>query len=528
MKVEVPSSGVPRLVALHITPVCSHRCPFCYASDDQHVSQGHPKFQVLRRVVDELSRAGVEELSLLGGDPACYPDVIPLAKHASESGMSVSILSNTLTFPHGGDELAAEYIDSFETTVHHYMADEHDAFCCAQGAYKRVVGQLKKFADLGKKTGVAINVTPMTATIVAEMVRSLVVDYGIPLDYVIVQRIIPFGRAAGSSEFTLSRMHVERALEGIDQAHRELGVNVVMEDPFPLCIIPHKYWPYMQRCEWGYTKASVSADGGLSRCGADPRYRLGNVLETSLKELWTNSVILRSFREKEYLPGRCRVCDNLEDCGGGCPLSCEIEKDHGIDYLCAEFDELDAQIHGELEFAMAARSELSSILQIEWGNFQGYGHLFTVESIQKWYDHIPDSFYVVRDSHGWVLAYAVLVPISQTLFERICRGDVSSLPQFPQEDVGPNTSDYWHLEVLASVPKRSASRVGAFLVRKVGEQLLCKAKYVTTSPITPIGERLCRYFGFEHTADEDPSEGGYPVYMRRVDPSDVVRRLQRF
>lgn len=219
----------------------------------------------------------------------------------------------------------------------------------------------------------------------------------------------------------------------------------------------------------------------------------------------------------------------MELCGGGCPLSCEIEKDHGVDYLFLKYEKLDQEIHGQIEFAPAKEDELSSILQIEWSNFPGYGHIFTVESLKKWYRQTPSSFWVVRDSKRWVLGYAAIVPVSQRLSQRILRGDLSSLTQFAEDEVRtPDGTEYFHIEVLATVPSRTASRAGRYLINQVGAYLLTHARYVTTSPVTDIGVRLCRYFNFQRVADEIVDGMSYPIYYLEVDKDQIWPRLKSF
>lgn len=519
------------LVALHITGVCSHRCPFCYVARKDNLKPIHPPIQQLKMVVDALATANVKSITLLGGDPASYPPVVELAKYVCQHGIAVSIMSNTMRFLNSSDEEAAKYISAFEATIHHYLPKTHDEFCHSPGAYNNVVNKLRRFSELGRKTGIAINVMPMTADVIYNIVEQIVVKSNVPLNYIVVQRIIPFGRASNSSEFAIMHQHVEKALVGINRVHEELGLDIMVEDPFPLCVIPERYKKYMQKCEWGYTKASVDANGNLSRCGADPRYRLGNIIEQSLLEIWNNSEVLKSFRCKKYLPGRCQVCPDLESCGGGCPLSCEIEKDHSVDYLYSEFERLDEETHGKLEFGAARYEELSSILQIEWNNFPGYGHMFSVDSIQKWYKHNPRIFHVVRDSRGRVLAYAAIVPIEKSLFECIKRGQLSSITQFPFNQVLTNfDSDYWHIEVIARVPSKTLSRVGSYLINSVGYLLLKYAKHVTASPITVIGERLSSYFGFQRVSTENFAGKEYPVFYLEVskEKAAIENKLLRF
>lgn len=515
------------LAALHITGVCSHKCPTCYIANDL-IKPKHPLLLDLLKIVDELAKNEIKEIVLLGGDPACYPNVIELAKYIHEKGIKISILSNTLNFPNTTIEEASKYIDAFETTIHHYIPEKHDEFCSKEGAYNNVVNQLRKASMLNKKTGIAINVIPEISDKIYELVNRIVKIEKVNLDYIIVQRIVPFGRASKSSDFTLSRKHAEQALAGIKKVDKVLNIQISVEDPFPLCVLPENVKKYMTPCAWGYTKVAVNAQGDLSRCGADPRYRLGNIFVDNLKDIWNNSEILKSFRSREYLPGRCRICESIENCGGGCPLSCEIEKDHGIDYLFLEYEKLDEEIHGNITFTKAKEFELSSILQIEWSDFPRYGHVFSVSSLKKWFKYNPNMFWVVKDSRNWVLGYATLVPITKSLHNDICNGKYSSLVEFPDNQVLKSSfSDYYHIEVIAMVPSRTASRAGRFLINNVSH-LLINRKYITASPVTDIGIRLCNFFEFEFVTNEVSDTTPYPIYKLVVNKKNLIDKISRF
>jgi radical SAM protein with 4Fe4S-binding SPASM domain len=494
----------------------------------------HPPLDQLTRIVDALAAATVREVTFLGGDPAIYPSAVPLARHANERGIAVSILSNTHRYPGSSVEEAANWVSAFETTIHAPKPEEHDAFCQKKGAFEYVVSRLRRAAAAGRKTGLAINVTPQSAGQVFDIADTVRNRYGVPLDYIIVQRIIPFGRAQTTSAFTIAREHAERALVDIERIDNELGIRISVEDPFPLCVLPVRLRKYMTRCAWGFTKASVNDKGDLSRCGADPRCRLGNILQTPLLEIWNNSPTLLSFRDRKYLPGRCQTCADLDRCGGGCPLSCEIEKDHGLDYLFLEYQRLDAEIHGELTFDVAREEELSSILQIEWSDFPGYSHIFSVSSIRDWYKHNPSMFRVLRDARNWVMAYACVVPVTARLREGILAGKFSSLTQFPKDAVlRDGQSPHCHVEVVASAPTRSSSRVGRTLIREVGGVVLAEAQNVTAAPVTDIGTRLCKYFGFRHVADELFTDAAgtartFPIFDLRIDREAFQEKLERF
>lgn len=322
-------------IVLHITDACTGHCPHCYACSKE-IGYKHANVDTIYQIIDELVKAKIEWVSLMGGDPALHPHIIDIAKRLHQCGIATGLMSNTMDLPVSIEE-ALKYIDLYETTIHASTASEHDAFCGKYGTYELLIKNLKELSVHNAKIGIAINIIPQTSTSIYDILLSLVEREGLKISYVILQRIIPFGRAKNSSEYLLSRKSIQNAFDDISCVRSQLGIDIAIEDPFPLCAIDEQYRKFMHPCEWGYTKAALNGEGDLTRCGADPRYLLGNILKTSIIEIWETSPILKEFREKNYLPDACRNCEMFDECGGGCPLSYKPDGDTGIDYLMTKY-----------------------------------------------------------------------------------------------------------------------------------------------------------------------------------------------
>jgi len=320
-----------RNIILHITDMCTSHCPYCYACANEK-KYSHADINIIYQIIEELANAEIERVSLLGGDPVLHPHIIDIAKRIFEKNIAVGIMSNTLDFPIPFDEVV-KYIDVYETTIHGRDALEHDAFSCKEGSYNLLINNLRHLCKYDVKIGIAINIIPETSDVIYNMIENLIEKEKIRIDYIVLQRIISFGRAKDSSRYILNREQLEQALESIYRIDKQLGIKISVEDPFPLCAMDECYRKYMHPCEWGYTKAALNGNGELTRCGADSRYMLGNILEKPLKEIWENSVILRDFRQKKHLPDECKHCKMLKQCGGGCSLSCVSCDSDGPDYL---------------------------------------------------------------------------------------------------------------------------------------------------------------------------------------------------
>ena len=318
-------------VISHITDMCTSHCPCCYACAND-VQYTHADINIIYKIIKELAKAKIERVSLLGGDPVLHPYIVDIAKNLSENGIATGVMSNTMEFHEDFSEVV-KYIDVYETTIHGRNAIEHDTFSNKDGAYNLLMNNLRVLSKYDVTIGIAINIIPDTSDIIYEMVKNLLVKEKIRVGYLILQRIIPFGRAEDTTHYMLSKENLKKALENVDKVHNELGIKISVEDPFPLCAMDERYRKYMHPCEWGYTKAALNGKGDLTRCGADPRYLLGNIFEKSIEEIWRESPILNDFREKKHLPDLCKKCKLLEACGGGCSLSCNTCGVDSTDYL---------------------------------------------------------------------------------------------------------------------------------------------------------------------------------------------------
>jgi len=91
-------------------------------------------------------------------------------------------------------------------------------------------------------------------------------------------------------------------------------------------------------CVFGKTcqgNAVIEHNGDLYVCDhfVYPRYRLGNVLETPLKELMGRQAVADfAFRKWTTLPPRCRQCPYLPACNGECPQ--HRDPATGVNVLC--------------------------------------------------------------------------------------------------------------------------------------------------------------------------------------------------
>lgn len=313
-------------VALHITNECSGNCPMCYYTRKFQVKR-EGELEILKSIALELKKANVKEVNLVGGDPAEHSHIQEIVKYLYDLELDVPILSNTHNYKNSSVEEIAPFVTSLEGTFHAPTAEEHNRFNASPNSYQEMVLNLKRYDKVrteGQNLGAVLNVMNYNYNRLYEIIEN-VLQQGLSLDYVLIQRIGLYGRAENNKDFSIMKEKLAIAFEQIDNINKKLGVESVMVDAFPLCLIPEEYHKYLEKCDWGYGTASLDMDGNISRCAVAEHCGenlLGNILETPLSEIWENSPTLVRFRSKEYLNDDCKKCDMLAKCGGGCPMSC--------------------------------------------------------------------------------------------------------------------------------------------------------------------------------------------------------------
>jgi len=320
------------MLMFHITPVCENRCEYCYMGDIRR--DKHPQYSKIKRVMEELVNQGVKNLLLGGGNPCTYLYLDKVTKFGYNLGFHVDVISNTLEFK---DKEILKYISGFEATILGPNSLAHDDVARRKGAYQRLIRNIKKLVEEGHKISVILNATPQTYNKLFDAVKNIVEIEDIPsnsIRYVMIQRIIPKGSASNTLKYNLRKEHLNPLFADIEKIEKTYEIKIVFEDAFPLCLIDEKYHRYLSQCVSGYTKGSINWNGDVSRCAADPSFRLGNIFEKPLNDIWEKSPILLSFRSTDWAPLECKKCPLLKKCRCGCSLSKVTESDHEPDILC--------------------------------------------------------------------------------------------------------------------------------------------------------------------------------------------------
>jgi radical SAM protein with 4Fe4S-binding SPASM domain len=134
---------------LEVTGLCNENCDHCYANSSPEGTHGSMSARDWVRVISQLADMGTLDVQFIGGEPALYPYLSSLIRHAHASGLGVEVFSNMThirpelwdVFRECGVKLATSYYSD--------SAEDHDAVTKLRGSHKRTRANIERALNLG-------------------------------------------------------------------------------------------------------------------------------------------------------------------------------------------------------------------------------------------------------------------------------------------------------------------------------------------------------------------------------------------
>ena len=374
---EAPSDEnlpMPTFVQLRVTNLCNLRCPMCGQWGDTGIYRSD-RFPA-SATDDEKERARIRELiglkrqlaladyvglldqiapfhpiiSLFGGEPFLYPDLVPLVREVKKRGLTCTVITNGGRLEKHARELVEAGIDSIAVSIdgppalHSRIRGQSDSFERAAAGVRAIA---RSREELGRTLPMVIAIVPITELNIGEVSPAVEALRELPLDTINVglrwfvpkeagkryERVMKetFGIRAESwkgFEFEWSSnseshnrhmtdlvnlLKTLRRRRWIDSSHAKPWVSFVPDirpDDVP------SYFGDFDRvfghslCPVAWYFAQVEPDGEVCFCGDFPDYFIGNVRRQPFEEIWRGEKA-RKFRAKlakEPLPICNRCC----------------------------------------------------------------------------------------------------------------------------------------------------------------------------------------------------------------------------
>ena len=324
---------MPLLVVWNYTNKCNLRCKHCY----QDAGSGGEKRDELsteekKRVVDELDRNNVVSISFSGGEPLIAKDFFEISEYAKKKGIYINIATN-------GTLLTEENVKRIKEIGFGYVAasldastpEKHDEFRGVPGMWNKTCEGIKRLIDAGVTTCIQFTLTKESFD---ELPKMLELRKKLGAYKVIVYNYIPCGRAGFENDPTPEqREEAARIMyEEINAGHHVIASTMPQlgryckERNSDSVVIAHyadiktkelsTISDIVGGCGVGRAYCAIQPDGLVTPCVYMPHLVAGDLRKQSFKEIWLESPLMVSFRDRSKLQENCRSCEYNAVCGG--------------------------------------------------------------------------------------------------------------------------------------------------------------------------------------------------------------------
>jgi len=310
------------MVSFSVTRECNLKCIHCYS---RSVETPHPDELTTaeaKRVIGEIADTGARLIIFDGGEPLMRKDVCELIDHAKETGLRPLMGTNaTLITEEVAEKLVKAGIRTLAISLDGAEAKSHDKFRGEEGSWEKTMHGIEN----ARQAAIPFQIAPTLRhgswqewEGIADLAKEIGATAVEVFDY------IPAGRGAENPELVLTTEERQSFVK--DYIARQLPDDEMVYS----CIgIPHL---------WVEVERSVPEEEVLMRfvrtcCGAGLRYccvlyegsvypcmvlqeKAGDVRHQSFQEIWYESEVFKTLRDRDRLQGKCGRCDWRHLCGG--------------------------------------------------------------------------------------------------------------------------------------------------------------------------------------------------------------------
>jgi radical SAM protein with 4Fe4S-binding SPASM domain len=324
--------NAPFLVVWNFTKVCNLKCKHCYENAGEKMKD-ELTTEEAKKLINELVDSGVVAIAFSGGEPLMRKDFFEIARYAKDKGLYVSIATNGTLITKDIANKLKDVVDYVEISLDGKDAETHNAF---RGIpiFDKVIEGIKNSVEAGLYTCIATTVTKYNYEQIEEIYK-LANNLGVKR--FICFNFVPTGRGKKIIEYDISPEEREKLLnllfeklvnnckvEALSTAPQFARIAVEREKGVP---VGHFYGgagfegkaralaDFIGGCGAGRIYCAIEPNGDIQPCVFMP-IKLGNVRREKFLDIWHNSPILKTLRDRSLLKGHCANCEHKFICGG--------------------------------------------------------------------------------------------------------------------------------------------------------------------------------------------------------------------
>lgn len=316
--------SAPLSLALITTNRCNLRCKHCINSSSQKCSDELTTEQIID-YIDQSKKYGIAYIDFNGGEFFTRNDTDCILDYAIKQGIKIIITTNGTLITDSWIEKYAGKIHLIRISLDDYDEYKHDSFRGVKGAFSKTIDTIIKLKGVGYRITILSTITKSRIETFKKFV-CFIKELGV--DSLHTTLLFPAGRGTNLSDETINaedhRKFLEIFLEVSSDLNKE-GEFMLLDESSQRCLLDSEK-PIFDgvKCGAAFTEIAVSNYGFALPCaafmGCEDVLRIEE-LDTrkySLNEIYHNATIMKQIRTISSLGGRCKDCNYLKHCGGGC------------------------------------------------------------------------------------------------------------------------------------------------------------------------------------------------------------------
>ena len=320
--------AAPLRMDLAITYRCNNKCAHCY---NQPASPNADELNLTqwKSILEKLWEISIPHVTFTGGEPTLRSDLPDLIDHAENIGIVTGLVTNgrNLNDVNYVDKLVNNGLDHIQITFESVDERIHNQMVGNDQAWDETVAGIKNAIDTPIYTLTNTTLTRLNAPKIEETIEFLA---SLDVEQFACNSIIYAGKGENVSHIAFTENELIPILESIQDTADAYDIQFIWYTPTQYCELdPNNLGLGVKRCTASHLAMAIEPNGTVIPCQS--YYKgLGHILNDSWESIWNNP-ISKDLRTHTNVPEKCRGCNQLDLCGGGCPLSFYREE-----YLCPE------------------------------------------------------------------------------------------------------------------------------------------------------------------------------------------------
>jgi radical SAM protein with 4Fe4S-binding SPASM domain len=323
--------NTPLIVSFAVTRACNLRCLHCHVSA-REAMPNELNLKEAKNALEEMKSLGTEAVIFSGGEPLLRKDfVLELAQHCEDLGIISAMLSNGLLIDaHTALQLKEAGIKAIGIPIDSVVPENHDHLRNLPGTFNKAVSAIQTCLDIDLE--VVVTTMALKDTF-EEMPKRMDFLYNLGVDEVAVYDLVPVGRGKDVMDQAMTQAQRETLIRWLQQKQEDTDMVFAMSGGLPMYpeiatemhkshgtkpkdLLINEFWVHNNvGCHAGLLYFSLRPNGDIYPCTFLP-IKAGNIREQSITDIWRNSKVLNTLRQRQALKGKCGACEYRETCGG--------------------------------------------------------------------------------------------------------------------------------------------------------------------------------------------------------------------